>query len=114
MIMAEAAAGTAVEEKTAQDYQGFDEKKPIAVNDVEISKSGATINGSDAAPVPDDGGDHIIVTGADAATYLLPMRDDGESALTFRSIFIATCLSAFQAVMYQIYMVSRHVGYNLL
>lgn len=106
--MAKTAAGTVVEEKAAsvQDYQGIDEKNQIAVNDVEVSKGGAAVRESDAALVLDDGGDHIIVTGADAATYLLPMRDDGESALTFRSIFIATCLSAFQAVMYQIYMVS--------
>ncbi len=29
--------------------------------------------------------------------------DDGDPALTFRSIFLATILSAFQAVMFQIY-----------
>jgi hypothetical protein len=48
----------------------------------------------------------IIVTGADAAAHLLPLRDDGDPSLSFRSIFLATCLSAFQAVMYQIYVVS--------
>ncbi|KFY75504.1 hypothetical protein V499_04546 [Pseudogymnoascus sp. VKM F-103] len=47
--------------------------------------------------------DAIIVTGADAAKHLLPLRDDLEPALTFRSLFLATILSAFQAVMYQIY-----------
>lgn len=47
--------------------------------------------------------DAIIVTGADAAQHLLPLRDDFDPALTFRSIFLATCLSAFQAVMSQIY-----------
>ncbi|KAK4243546.1 OPT oligopeptide transporter [Corynascus novoguineensis] len=53
----------------------------------------------------DDGSDDIrIVTGADAAAHLLPLRDDGGQALTFRSILLATILSAFQAVMYQIYM----------
>lgn len=50
--------------------------------------------------------DPVIVTGADAANHLLSMRDDGEPALTFRSIVLATILSGFQAVMYQIYMVS--------
>lgn len=50
--------------------------------------------------------DTIIVTGADAAKHLLPLRDDGEPALTFRSIFLATLLSGFQAVMSQIYEVS--------
>ena len=45
----------------------------------------------------------IIVTGADAAAHLLPLRDDGDPALTFRGIVIATALSGFQAVMTQIY-----------
>lgn len=47
--------------------------------------------------------DTIIVTGADAAQHLLPLRDDGQPSLTFRSIFLATILSGFQAVMSQIY-----------
>lgn len=47
--------------------------------------------------------DTVIVTGADAARHLLPMRDDREPSLTFRSIFLATILSGFQAVMSQIY-----------
>jgi hypothetical protein len=49
--------------------------------------------------------DVVIVTGADAAVHLLPMRDDFDKALTFRSIFLASGLACFQAVMYQIYMV---------
>ena len=53
-------------------------------------------------------GEVIIKTAKDAATHLLPMRDDFDPALTFRSIFLATGLAAFQAVMYQIYMVSLH------
>lgn len=56
------------------------------------------------------GGPEIIIrTGHDAAQYLLPIRDDHEPALTFRSIFLATILAAFQAVMSQIYTVSIHV-----
>ncbi|KAK2601835.1 hypothetical protein QQS21_004618 [Conoideocrella luteorostrata] len=65
----------------------------------------------DAAAVSYGGGrekdseheDAIIVTGFDVAEHLLPLRDDFEPALTFRSIFLASCLSAFQAVMSQIY-----------
>jgi hypothetical protein len=52
-----------------------------------------------------DGKEHIIRTGADAAKHLLPLRDDGGAALTFRSLVLATCLSGFQAVMTQIYTV---------
>lgn len=51
--------------------------------------------------------DAIIITGADAARYLLPMRDDGDPALTFRSLLLSSGLAAFQAVMYQIYSVSH-------
>jgi len=50
--------------------------------------------------------DVIIITGSDAAAHLLPLRDDFDPVLTFRSIFLATILSGFQAVMSQIYTVS--------
>ncbi|KAB5559610.1 OPT oligopeptide transporter [Coniochaeta sp. 2T2.1] len=52
----------------------------------------------------DNGSDDvIIITGADAAAHLLSLRDDGEPALTFRSLLLASCLAGFQAVMNQIY-----------
>ncbi|PIA93749.1 Oligopeptide transporter 3 [Cercospora beticola] len=47
--------------------------------------------------------DVVIATASYAAFHLLPMRDDFENPLTFRSMFLATALSAFQAVMTQIY-----------
>ena len=47
----------------------------------------------------------IIVTGADAAAHLLPLRDDGDPALTFRGMVLATVLTGFQATMTQIYQV---------
>jgi hypothetical protein len=56
--------------------------------------------------------DAIIVTGADAALHLLPLRDDFDSVLTFRSILLASALACFQAVMNQIYQVSK--PYSLL
>jgi hypothetical protein len=96
-------------------HQAINEKIHLTVDDAEISKDGALDTKTNAAPPPYDSDDHsedngsedvIIITGADAAAYLLPLRDDGELALTFRSLFLATCLSAFQAVMSQIYTVS--------
>ncbi|KAG5949014.1 hypothetical protein E4U53_006076 [Claviceps sorghi] len=50
-----------------------------------------------------DNEDAIIITGYDASQHLLPLRDDFEPALTFRSIVLASALSIFQAVMSQIY-----------
>ncbi|KAI4854135.1 peptide transporter [Aureobasidium sp. EXF-8845] len=68
----------------------------------EITTVTAPDDASDSFDKTDDP-DYIIVTGADAATHLLPMRDDGDPSVTFRGIFLASCLSAFQAVMNQIY-----------
>jgi hypothetical protein len=60
----------------------------------EITAVSTPDNVSDSFDKTDDP-DHIIVTGADAAAHLL----------------LASCLSAFQAVMNQIYTVShRHKG----
>lgn len=90
-----------------------------AVNEKDNTSSGDEKTGkggildSEITPVPryqrDDGlcdtdsENVIIITGADAAAHLLPMRDDGEPALTFRSLFLASCLACFQSVMSQIY-----------
>lgn len=69
-------------------------------------KTGQGLSYNDEKKGDPDNEDAIIVTGYDAAQHLLPLRDDFEPALTFRSIVIASCLSAFQAVMSQIYTVS--------
>lgn len=87
-----------------------DEKHHLSVSDEGLEKKGALEPEIKAASPPQDSNEeeddsHIIITGADAAAHLLPMRDDFEPALTFRSIFLATILSAFQAVVYQIYQV---------
>lgn len=83
--------------------------------DASLAKDGAletTITAAPSLPQYDshdkdsDSEGVIIITGADAAAHLLPMRDDGEPSLTFRSLFLATILSSFQAVMSQIYTVS--------
>ncbi|KAH8646190.1 OPT oligopeptide transporter [Xylariales sp. PMI_506] len=72
------------------------------VHDPEITA--APPSDGDNGEDKDDHSDQvIIITGADASKYLLPTRDDYEPALTFRSLFLATILSGFQAVMNQIY-----------
>ncbi|WOO80304.1 Oligopeptide transporter 5 [Vanrija pseudolonga] len=48
--------------------------------------------------------EHIIKTGADAANYLLSIRDDHDQALTVRSMVLGTAVAAFQATMNQIYL----------
>ncbi|KAJ3339441.1 hypothetical protein HDU93_008256 [Gonapodya sp. JEL0774] len=47
--------------------------------------------------------DEIIITASDVANRLLSLRDDFDPSVTFRSLFLATILAAFQAVMTMIY-----------
>ena len=69
--------------------------------------SGKQPSGVDSSIESDhDSADVVIVTGADAAAHLLPLRDDFENVLTFRSIILASGLSGFNDVMNQIYQVS--------
>lgn len=87
------------------DEKGID-KKPA----LDIAISAASPPEYENGHETDDGSEGaIIITGADAAVHLLPMRDDFDAALTFRSIFLASGLSAFQAVMSQIYTVCEHL-----
>lgn len=86
-----------IEEKIGIDTDGAGEGGPGGENK-EVPPRYSDGDGSDGV---------IIVTGADASAHLLLLRDDHEPALTFRSLFLATVLCGFQAVVYQIYQVSR-------
>jgi hypothetical protein len=109
-----------VEEPGRQEAEGVAEKAALSAEEAKKIKEGApdspeiqavppAYDGDNSSQDKDvDSDDVIIITGSDAAAHLLPLRDDGEPALTFRGIFLATILSAFQAVMFQIYYVSRH------
>ncbi|KAL1866024.1 hypothetical protein Daus18300_006925 [Diaporthe australafricana] len=97
-------------------HSAADEKEIIAVGAARADTD-ATLGDEKIKPAPsaEDGDDPdkeddgrnsdevIIITGADAARHLLPMRDDFDTALTFRSLLLASGLSCFQAVMSQIY-----------
>lgn len=84
-------------------YDAVDKKDTQEPEITTVQTPDSASDGYDKSDDPD----HIIVTGSDAAVHLLPMRDDGDPSLTFRGIFLASCLSAFQAVMNQIYTVSH-------
>lgn len=82
---------------------GLDEKAAVSVQP-ENSEFDIT-TGNYGVESDRESVDVVIVTGADAADHLLPLRDDFDPAFTFRSILLASALSCFQAVVYQIYMV---------
>lgn len=89
----------------------------IAVSTPEpIDEKAVTVLGKDEAQVSGnelfvenacDSADAVIVTGADVAAHLLPMRDDFDPTLTFRAAILGSGLAAFLAVMTQIYAVSE-------
>ncbi|RBR02524.1 hypothetical protein VDGD_05125 [Verticillium dahliae] len=96
---------------SAGDDEIVNEQK-VALNDDSVPKTGeksefeitsAPVDDTDAPEKGDVEGEVIIITGADAAHHLLPLRDDFDPVITFRSLLLATLLSGFQAVMQQIY-----------
>jgi hypothetical protein len=100
-----------INEKVILDVEGTDDSSDrkdggALAQDGEVNEDEPPVDHSDGT-----GGPSIIIkTGHDAAEYLLPLRDDHEPALTFRGIFLATILSAFQAVVQQIYNVSEYAS----
>lgn len=81
-------------------------KDETSVEDSEIKAAPPLYHSDSQDKDEKDTEDVIIITGADASEHLLPIRDDHDPAITFRSLFLASGLSAFQAVMTQIYNVS--------
>jgi hypothetical protein len=92
-------------EKPALDIDKTEKLKDGILESSEIQAAPPVYDAESSEEKEDDSDGVIIITGADAAAHLLPLRDDGQPALSFRSIFLATGLSAFQAVMNQIYTV---------
>jgi hypothetical protein len=95
-----------LQEKIRETPQGPEVDKTEAL-EAEITAAPAVRFDSDEhdeKETDDEGA--VIRTATDAAEHLLSLRDDGQPALTFRGILLATILSGFQAVVYQIYQVS--------
>lgn len=85
----------------------FDEKTSKS-DDMEVitsptdhlsSKGSYTDTDSDVVLV---NGEPVIRTGRDVSRYLIDIRDDGESALTFRSLFLGTVFAGLGAALCQV------------
>lgn len=91
------------------DPEPIDEKVVTA-----LVKDEAQVNGNELFAENDRGSeDLVIVTGADVAAHLLPLRDDLDPTLTFRAAILGSGLAAFLAVMTQIYSVGE-LAYHLI
>ena len=83
------------------------EKSKTTIADLKEPKDEITVTDSVLIDEDDPGTtDTIIVTGADVAANLIPMRDDHDTAITFRAIFLGSVFVAFSAGLGQIYNVS--------
>ena len=47
-------------------------------------------------------GEPVITTGSDVSNFLVDVRDDGDPALTFRSLFIGTIFACLGATLCQV------------
>lgn len=82
--------------------------KPVPETSRSLTDENPNLDNEKLAPVVRESqvGEVIIRSGLDAANNLLSLRDDGDSALTVRSIVLGSLVAAFQASMNQIYEVS--------
>ena len=50
----------------------------------------------------DEDGEPVITTGKDVSYFAVDLRDDGDQALTFRSIFLGTVFAGMGAALVQV------------
>ncbi|KAG5650368.1 hypothetical protein H0H81_012483 [Sphagnurus paluster] len=55
-------------------------------------------------------GEPVITTGLDVSRFLIDIRDDGDDALTFRSLFLGTVMAGLGAALCQVYFMSLVEG----
>ncbi len=67
-----------------------DEKLPIGADDQDFDSEKSQLN--DEA---------IVTSGQDVSLFVVDVRDDGDSALTFRSLFLGTVIAGLGAALCQ-------------
>lgn len=99
------------DDQYTSDHRGLEDEKDV--KDKDQDSDGQVHSGLDGflglgetAGLELDDPDKIIRTGADAAQYMLSDRDDGDPAVTVRSLVLGTVFAAFYASISQIYQVS--------
>ncbi|KAG6815817.1 hypothetical protein H0H87_011116, partial [Tephrocybe sp. NHM501043] len=67
-----------------------------------------SIHSIEGLPEDDDvvylNGEPVITTGRDVSRFAVDIRDDGDAALTFRSLFLGTVMAGLGAALCQIYL----------
>ncbi|KAL0960200.1 hypothetical protein HGRIS_011834 [Hohenbuehelia grisea] len=92
--------------------ESFDEKKSIRNSDnVDIAgEKEDYLDSEKNSQLQDDddvvrlNGEPVITTGKDVSRFAVDIRDDGDQALTFRSLFLGTLFAGMGAALCQIYL----------
>jgi hypothetical protein len=103
-----------IKEDTKEDTkESLVEESTTAVAELRFGKGSDEVASGELEDVAAHANDRVIRDGYDVSEYLLPIRDDGDPALTFRSILLGLAGGAFNAVINQIYTVSLEIRYEL-
>ncbi|KAH8093910.1 OPT oligopeptide transporter protein-domain-containing protein [Cristinia sonorae] len=82
-------------------------ESPNAVGDKQYAeydeKSIGSVVDSEDLDVRYVNGEPVITTGRDVSKYVVDIRDDGDPAITFRSLFLGTVFAGLGATLFQIY-----------
>ncbi|KAI5361396.1 Putative oligopeptide transporter, OPT superfamily [Septoria linicola] len=93
----------------ASSDNGLDHELPPAGDDKNVQAAVAETIGENVlnSDPSDEGvsvkGHAVIRNGMDVSKYLVSARDDGDTALTFRSIVLGTSFTAFSSVVTMLY-----------
>lgn len=84
------------------DDLGISEKAAYKASDSDSIASDKRSIADDESDVQLVNGEPVITTGRDVSRFLVDTRDDGDPALTFRSMFLGTVFAGLGAALYQV------------
>ena len=86
------------------EVKGSLEKLGSTDSDESVNKveGGKTVYDDDGEEVRLVNGEPVITTGRDVSRFLIDTRDDGDPAITFRSLFIGTVFAGLGAALCQV------------
>jgi len=88
---------------TLEKSGSFDSKEVVQEKDLIDGKTEIGVaSDSDSDEVLMVNGEPVIVTGLDVSRFQVDLRDDGDPALTFRSLFLGTVFAGLGAALGQV------------
>lgn len=86
---------------TSATKDQFDEKRSHSDSPGIVDEKVVSYDNDDE-PALYHNGEPVITSGKDVSRFAVDLRDDGDPALTFRSIFLGTLFAGLGAALYQV------------